>query len=46
MNIRTTAEILVVLAFVGIALEIAEGHTWTVIAAGVVATLWLLKRTH
>ncbi|MBN8459819.1 MAG: hypothetical protein J0M04_18470 [Verrucomicrobia bacterium] len=46
MNLRPTAEILVVLAVVGIALEIADGHTWTVIAAGVFAAIWLLNRTH
>lgn len=44
MNARIVAEVVVVLAVVGLLLEIAEGHTWVVIAAGVAAAIWLCAR--
>ena len=39
-------EMLVVLGVVGLALELAEGHTWVLIASGVAAAIWLLARNH
>ena len=44
MRPRTIAEVLVVLAVVGICIEIAEGQTWGLIAAGVAAAIWLMAR--
>jgi len=37
---------LVVLGFVGLALEVADGHPWVLIATGVAAAIWLLARSH
>jgi hypothetical protein len=39
-------EVLIVLGVVGLLLEIAEGHTWIVVSAGVAAALWLISRSH
>jgi len=36
---------LVVLGTVGLLSEIAEGHTWVLVAAGAAAALWLLGRS-
>jgi hypothetical protein len=44
MTPRTIAEVLIVLAIVGICIEIAEGQTWVLIAAGVAAAIWLMAR--
>lgn len=44
MNTRTLAEVVIVLAVIGLLLEIAAGNTWLVIAAGAVAGLWLVSR--
>jgi hypothetical protein len=38
--------VLIVLGVIGLLLEIAEGHTWIVISAGVAAALCLLARSH
>ena len=46
MRPRPVAEILVVLGVLGLLLEIADGHTWVLIAAGVAAAIWLMARTH
>jgi len=46
MRPRIVLEVLVVLGVVGLALELAEGNTWVLIAAGVAAAIWLLARTH
>ena len=46
MRPRTIAEILIVLGVVGLLLEVAEGHTWIVVGAGVAAAVWLLGRSH
>ena len=45
MRPRPVVEVLVVLGVVGLMVEIAEGHTWLVIAAGVAATIWLMARS-
>ena len=45
MRPRPVAEVLVVLGVVGLMVEIAEGHTWIVVAAGVAAAIWLMART-
>jgi hypothetical protein len=45
MRPRLILEVLIVMGFVGLLLEIAEGHTWVVISAGVVAAIWLLARS-
>ncbi len=46
MRPRPVAEILVVLGVLGLLLEIASGHPWVLIAAGVAAAIWLMARTH
>ena len=46
MRPRPVLEVLCVLGVVGLLLEIAEGHTWVVIAAGVAAGIWLMSRSH
>jgi hypothetical protein len=46
MRPRPVAEILVVLGVLGLLLEIAGGHSWVLIAAGVAAAIWLMARTH
>jgi arginine exporter protein ArgO len=46
MRPRAIVEILIVLGIVGLLLEIAEGHTWIVIGAGVAAAIWLMARSH
>ena len=38
-------EILIALGVIGLLLEIAAGHTWLVIIAGVAAAIWLLSRS-
>jgi hypothetical protein len=45
MRPRPVVEVLFVLGVVGLMVEIAEGHTWIVVAAGVAAAIWLLART-
>ena len=44
MRIRILLETLAVIGAVGLLLEIAGGHMWLVVAAGVTATLWLIGR--
>ncbi len=44
MNPRVIAEVSVTLAIVGLALELAGGHTWVVVSAGVAAAIWLCAR--
>lgn len=46
MRPRPIIEILIVLGTVGLIVEITEGHTWVLIAAGVAAAIWLMARTH
>ena len=46
MRPRPILETLVVMGSVGLLLEITEGHTWVLIAAGAVAAIWLLARSH
>jgi hypothetical protein len=46
MRPRPVLEVLIVLGVVGLLLEIAEGHTWIVVSAGVAAALWLISRSH
>ncbi|MEO8613776.1 MAG: hypothetical protein ABI600_01435 [Luteolibacter sp.] len=46
MRPRVVLEMLVVLGVVGLALELAEGHTWVLIASGVAAAIWLLARSY
>ena len=46
MRPRAIVEILIVLGIVGLLLEIAEGHTWIVVGAGVAAAVWVLARSH
>ena len=42
MRPRPVLEVLVVMGVVGLMLEIAGGHPWPVIAAGVAAAIWLM----
>ncbi len=46
MRPRVILEVLIVMGFVGLLLEIAEGHTWIVVSAGVAAASWLMARSH
>jgi len=46
MRPRPVLEVLIALGVVGLLLEIAEGHTWIVVAAGVTAAIWLFSRSH
>lgn len=46
MRPRPIAETLIVLGVVGLLLEIAGGHTWVLVAAGVAASIWFLARSH
>jgi hypothetical protein len=46
MRPRIILEILVVLGVLGLLLEIAEGHTWILVGAGVGAAIWLFARSH
>ena len=46
MRPRPVLEVLVVMGVVGLMLEIAGGHPWPVIAAGVAAAIWLMSRSH
>jgi len=46
MRPRPIIEILIILGIVGLIVEIAEGHPWMLIAAGVAATIWLMSRSH
>ena len=46
MRPRPVLEVLVVLGVVGLALELADGHPWVLIATGVAAGIWLLSRSH
>ena len=46
MRPRPVIEILIVLGTIGLILEIAEGHPWVLIAAGVAAAIWLMSRSH
>ena len=46
MRPRAIVEILIVMGIVGLLLEVAEGHTWIVVGAGVAAAIWLMARSH
>ena len=46
MRQRNIIEILIILGTIGLIVEIAEGHSWVLIAAGVAAAIWLMARTH
>ncbi len=46
MRPRAILEVLVVMGVVGLLLEISGGHTWPIVAAGVVAAVWLLARSY
>jgi len=46
MRLRPICETLAVIGTIGLIFELAEAHTWTVIAAGAVAAVWLLARSH
>ena len=46
MRPRPVLEVLIVLGLVGLLLEIAEGHTWVLVASGAAAAIWLLARSH
>ena len=46
MRPRVIAEVLVIVGIIGLLLEVAEGHTWIVVGAGVAAAIWLLGKSH
>ena len=46
MRPRPIIEMLIILGTVGLIVEIAEGHSWVLICAGVAAAIWLMARTH
>jgi len=37
---------MIVLAVVGLILEIAGGHPWVLISAGAATAIWLMARSH
>jgi len=41
-----TIETIVVIAITGLLLEVAKAHLWALVAAGVVAAVWLLARSN
>ncbi len=45
MNTRILLEILVVLATCGLLLELAAAHTGALVAAGVVAAVWIVAKS-
>jgi hypothetical protein len=46
MRPRPVLETLIVMGLIGLLLEITEGHPWVLVAAGAVAAIWLLARSH
>ena len=46
MRIRPVIEILSVIAVTGLLLEVAKASMWALVAAGIVAAVWLLGRSH
>ena len=44
MKPRAVLEVMIVTGLVGLTLELAEAHVWIIVAAGVAAVIWLLKR--
>jgi hypothetical protein len=46
MRTRPVLEILIVIAVTGILLEVAKTYLWGLVAAGVVAAVWILARGH
>ena len=46
MRIRPIVEILIVISVTGILLEVAKTYVWALVAAGVVAAVWLLARSN
>jgi len=46
MRIRPVVEILTVIAVTGLLLEVAKASMWALVAAGIVAAVWLLGRSH
>jgi hypothetical protein len=45
MRPSVAIEVLIVLGIVGLLLEIAGGHPWILISAGVAAAIWLVARS-
>jgi hypothetical protein len=46
MKTSAIIEIVVVIAVTGLLLEVARIHIWALVAAGIVASVWLLARSH
>jgi hypothetical protein len=46
MRPRAILEVIVIVSVTGLFLEVAKIHLWALTAAGVVAAVWLLARSH
>jgi hypothetical protein len=46
MRARAILEVIVVVSVTGLMLEVAKIHLWALVAAGVIAAVWLLARNH
>ena len=46
MRVRPVVEILTVIAVTGLLLEVAKASMWALVAAGIVAAVWILGRSH
>ncbi|WP_193211174.1 hypothetical protein [Luteolibacter marinus] len=46
MRIRPVIELVTVIAVTGLLLEVSGTYVWALVAAGVVAAVWLLARSH
>jgi lipocalin len=46
MRTRPVIEVVTVIAVTGLLLEVAKTYVWALVAAGVVAAVWLLARSH
>lgn len=46
MRVRPVIEVVIVIAVTGLLLEVAKASMWALVAAGVVAAVWILGRSH
>ena len=46
MRPRVILEVIVVVSVTGLILEVARIHLWALVAAGIVASVWLLARSY
>lgn len=46
MRPRAILEVILVVSVTGLILEVAKIHVWALVAAGVIAAVWLMARSH